>query len=443
MRREPIDYNNPLGISKREWTMVLGVNLAILVGAYLVAVIFTMAGSPAFLLNFNSEALDSIESTLRGWGIYPVLQILFSAVEATILAAYASQKKVKWYFVIGFIAVRIITNVVFTQTLGYYPTFIPILIELAFVLLLAGLSFKTKGWKRVSIRFLVGFVVALVFNVLISLFRMKVIEFHLTNIQLSVDLALNIEGDLALGLTLGFLTMVANNREKGDEVCPTNRVASGSSPTTTNCSPKPLKTKRNNLPPKIARKLRVMKIKVAVLQTVALFVIAALPFFTGRAIEFSLCYISFCATRFVLGFSRSLHFKSEMMCITIGALTFWGITYLAPSAEASIIISLVYGAGLALGFRLYWELHDLMMYRKAAKTDRYAMFYTAFKGDISPKHINGVMRAKGITDKDEIEMVQMYMQRLKVEYIADYMNFARITIEKHLTELAERLYEKR
>lgn len=82
MRREPIDYNNPLGISKREWTMVLGVNLAILVGAYLVAVIFTMAGSSAFLLNFNSEALDSIESTLRGCGIYPVLQILFSAVEA-------------------------------------------------------------------------------------------------------------------------------------------------------------------------------------------------------------------------------------------------------------------------------------------------------------------------------------------------------------------------
>ena len=180
-----------------------------------------------------------------------------------------------------------------------------------------------------------------------------------------------------------------------------------------------------------------------IIQTIGLAVIAALPWFAGRPVEFALVYVSFCFTRIVLGFNRSLHYKSELSCITIGALTFWALTFLTPSAEASIILSLCYGAGLALGFRLYWELHDLMMYRKAAKTDRYAMFYTAFKGDISPKHINGVMRAKGFTDKDEIEMVQMYMQRLKVEYIADYMNFARITIEKHLTELAERLYEKR
>lgn len=39
MKREPIDYNSPLGISKREWTRVLGVNLALLLAVYAVAFI--------------------------------------------------------------------------------------------------------------------------------------------------------------------------------------------------------------------------------------------------------------------------------------------------------------------------------------------------------------------------------------------------------------------
>ena len=40
-------------------------------------------------------------------------------------------------------------------------------------------------------------------------------------------------------------------------------------------------------------------------------------------------------------------------------------------------------------------------------------------------------------------MVQMYMQRDKVEYIAEYLTFAKITIEKKLTEIATDLYERR
>lgn len=39
MRADPIDYNSPLGISKREWTRVLGVNLALLLTIYAVAFI--------------------------------------------------------------------------------------------------------------------------------------------------------------------------------------------------------------------------------------------------------------------------------------------------------------------------------------------------------------------------------------------------------------------
>lgn len=186
-----------------------------------------------------------------------------------------------------------------------------------------------------------------------------------------------------------------------------------------------------------------LKARVIAIQTVALIVIAFVPAFSGRGIEFTIMYIAFCVTRLILGFSHSLHFKSELSCVTIGALTFWGVTFLAPSAAVSIIVSLVYGCALALGFRLYWELHDLMMYRKAAKTDRYAMLFVAFKGNLDPRHIKGIMRLKGYADDGEIRMIQMYMAREKIEYIAEYRNEPSRSVDRRLTEIAEDLYGKR
>lgn len=38
----PIDYDTRLGISKREWTKVLGANLALLLTAYVVALVCTL-----------------------------------------------------------------------------------------------------------------------------------------------------------------------------------------------------------------------------------------------------------------------------------------------------------------------------------------------------------------------------------------------------------------
>lgn len=45
-----------LGITRREWTLVLGANLAILLIAYAIALACTLSGSDFFLLNVHSEA---------------------------------------------------------------------------------------------------------------------------------------------------------------------------------------------------------------------------------------------------------------------------------------------------------------------------------------------------------------------------------------------------
>jgi len=89
--RDPIDFDSPLGISKREWIKVLGANLALLLVVYVVALICTLCGSDLFLLNFHSDDLQRIEETLRGWGIYPVVQAALSTIEMGIVASYIAK----------------------------------------------------------------------------------------------------------------------------------------------------------------------------------------------------------------------------------------------------------------------------------------------------------------------------------------------------------------
>lgn len=444
MNRDPIDYDSPLGISKKEWTKVLGANLALLLLVYGVALVCTLCGSDLFLLNFQSDDLQRIEETLRGWGVYPVVEIAYSCIETVLIAGYSARKMPKWYLILSLIGIRIGANVLFTQTLGSYPSFVPFIINVLFVFAACLFRVKQDKWWKMLIRFAIATVLSLGLNELIALFRIKTGSLWHSEIGNVAAFALNVEYILVLALSFAFLNHIITFEKKGGvQPCPMNLTAGGFSPTTTKQSPKNSKTAKTNLSPKYRKRLRLLKAKVIAIQTTAMVVIAALPWFTGRPVEFALVYASFCLTRLMLGFNRSLHFKSELSCVTIGALCFWALTFLTPSVEVLIILSLCYGAGLALGFRLYWELHDLMMYHKAAKMDRYAMLYTVFKGNLNPKHINGVMRAKGYTDKDEIQIVQMYMQRDKVEYIGDQLNFAKITVEKKLTEIATRLYSIR
>ena len=115
---------------------------------------------------------------------------------------------------------------------------------------------------------------------------------------------------------------------------------------------------------------------------------------------------------------------------------------IVPDAKASLIVALCYGAGIAIGFRLFWEFRDLVLYKRASKMDRYAMLYCAFKGDVRPRHITGVMIAKGYS-KEDADIVRSYMEKVKIEAIANDSGYAKITVEKRLTELAKSLYDSR
>ena len=431
-----------MGITKREWTLVLGANLAILLIAYIIALVCTLSGSDFFLLNVHSEALESLEATLRGWNVYFLVQLAFAAVEETIILSFVAFRRPRAWWVLGYIALFLAIYLPIALTGNQPPSWITLGIGFSYAMLICW-AYCLKDLKNIwkfLIRLLIAGILSLAFNVLISMLRTNMIGLGLIYESASV-FYLSLEYDLSLGLALGFIALLIT-REKGGKRCPTSQPAGGSSMTSTSNSPKHAKSTKNKLPPKLQKRLRRIKAVTFATQFAAIIAISIFPAIIGKGTEYALMYVSFCATRIILGFRKSLHFKSEALCITTGALVFWGLTVLIPSAEAIIIASVAYGCGLALGFRLWWELHDLRLFRKATKRDRYAMLYCAFKGNPSPKHIKGIMRLRGYDDLD-IRIITSYMQGLKVEAIAYDEGFARITVEKRLTEISSDIYARR
>lgn len=447
MKRVDVDYGNPLGIGRKEWAKVLGANLAILLVAYAAAVITTLCGSDFFVMRFEDAGLQGMESTLRSWGVYPLVQIAFSTIEFAILSCYLSASKPKWWYTLSHYAALVAVSVLFEQ-LNFYLSWIPFAITAVF-LILSPLALREKPrekWYVYLYRFAIASAISFIMNLSISAFRTRIVDLWQIGLSASLTFALNIEYDIALCLSLGLVSLL-RSIHKERKPCTTCQVAGGSSPTLTNSSPKnsPKQKKNPNnetLSDSAKKRLRLIRLKVFAIQSVALIVVAAFPVFIGREIEFALAFASFCLTRLMLGFKKSLHFKSELLCVSAGGLLFWAVCLLAPSAEASIAISVAYGSALAIGFRLYWELHDLILFRRAAKYDRYAMLYCAFKGDISPSHITGIMMMHGYP-REDIRIVIRYMAHAKVESIAYDLNYAKITIEKRLTKIAEELYNSR
>ena len=447
MTKEPIDYDGFLGISKKEWTRVLGVNLALVLTVYVIAMICTLCRNDFFVLKFHSESLQRIEDVLRGWGIYALVQFLFATLEASIITLFTVQRKYAFWIPLSLYAAFVASNLICWAAMGAYPGYVQMAITALFLAIVTFAYHHSdkKDALYALLRLGIGVAVSLGLNELIALLRINTYALWHNKISNSFLFALNFEYQIALVLSFLFLSIALPLvQKKGEPQCLTDMDAGGSSPNTMNSLPrKSPKAKANNeLSPKTKKRLRILKAKVIAIQTVALVMIAFLPWAVGRPVEFSLVYASFCLTRYTLGFSHSLHFKSELVCVTVGAVVFWLLTLLTPSVEVCLIMSLAYGAAMAIGFRLYWELHDLILYKKAAKLDRYAMLFAAFKGDLSPKHVFGIMRIRGY-GSDDIELVQAYLSKEKVEAIAFDRNYSKRAIESKLTELATELYERR
>lgn len=287
MKKEPVDYNNPLGISKKEWVRVLTVNLALLLIVYAVALIVTLCGSDFFLLQARSECLQTIEDTLRGWGIYQLIKIGFATVEETIILWFVTLKRPKWWWPVSYFAIRVANNLLFTYTIGGVPGASVFVINFGFCIVFA-LTFKKKCLKPL-IRFVIALAVSLLLNEGIGFLRTKLLGLnHLyTNIEFFY---LSLEYDLALLLSLGLLAIaIPWNETKGDQQpWAKTGVVGGSSPTSMKKSRTNSPTKNNGLTDKQRKRIRKLKAKMFIVQSVALAFICFVPVLLGKPTEFAL-----------------------------------------------------------------------------------------------------------------------------------------------------------
>lgn len=342
MKSEPIDYDAPLGISFKLWRRVLGVNLALVLGIYLIALVCTLSGNRFFMLNFENPALESMEKTLRGWGVFALVQIAFETVEATILAIFIARRRIKFWIPFALYGTFVLADVICTHTIGTYPAPVAFAITALFFIIIV-LAYCRKDRKTLLFGFLrlgIGALVSVALNGLISLFRMNYARIWDREIGNSALFALNLEYHIALVLSLLLISLcLPLEAKKGaDKQCPIAPVVGGSSPTSMNSSPKnspSAKTNPSSLSPQAKKRIRLLRAKMFAIQSAAIIVTALLPWFFGKQVEFAIVYVSFCMTRLTLGFSRSLHFKSELTCIVVGSLMFLGLSFLTTLRDGT------------------------------------------------------------------------------------------------------------
>lgn len=218
MNKDPIDYNSPLGISKSEWTKVLGANLALLLLMYAIALIFTLCGSDFFLLKFHNDEISNIESMLRSFGVYAIVQIAFETIEATIIIAYAAKWKIKFWVPIVVFSSFISVNLVCWGLVGYVPSWAQfansILMFVGFAFIFCHSSKKEVLFS--FIRLAIALAVSLLLNGCITLFRTQAMIMWNQDIDSSVFFALSFEYDIALVLSLILLTLLINFGKKGE-----------------------------------------------------------------------------------------------------------------------------------------------------------------------------------------------------------------------------------
>lgn len=420
-------------ITRREWAKIAAANLAILLIAYCAAAICTACGSDFFAVQYSNPSLDGIERTLRSWNCFAIVQIGFSSIEAFIIASYETKSRPRWWMAAGYFVTASVSDVIMTLAVGRFPFWFAYILN-AVLFALAPLSRGKKGKEYLLclLRAFVGVCVSFALNTAIEYFRTSVLSYQ-KDISLSIGFCLSMEYDLALGLALLTLALVFP-REKGEKICQTIPGVCGGSSTMTKQSQRSLPI----LSVETRNRIRRFRIRAGIEQTLSLIAIAFVPYLFGKEAEFALVFVSFTITRLILGFKNSLHFASELKCIGIGSVCFIALSYLAPSVEASVIFSLCYGTAFAICLRLYWELKDLRLYRKAAKPDCYAEIYAIFKGNLDEDHIYGAMRMRGFSNH-EIALVQSYARKDEIDYIASNFAMSPRAVNYEMSKIIKRL----
>ena len=436
---KPIGKDEPLFLSKEQWCKVFTAMSVITILLYIVAMICSLCGSKYFILDYQNTQMDKIEDWFKSNHIYPLLMLLFNTIEFSIILSFVLKKITRIIYPIVFFALAVGITLLFPNSSMIISYFYPFLFYLTIPLieqLIKNKNISLKEYGFTMIRLVIASLTTFLLQFIIFIIKSGnvSVENHIMNLSATFIYAL--EYDIALSVIL-FTISLFINREKGDsKLWVTGQVPGGSSQTSMKQLPKSLP--RKNLTKTQINKIRWLYARFYLVQLGGFLLLMILPFLLGKVLEFLVMYLSFAIVRYLLGFKYSLHFKKETICITVGVLVFGILSLAVPFFYVVLIIAVSLGTALAILLHLSYKYQSLYLFNKMAKPDKFALLYTFFDGDITPRHVRKICAYKGLDDF-QTEIIIQFTSGNKMSYIAFKHNYSLRNMIYKLDEAIEKL----
>ena len=302
-----------LYLTRKQWTKLFVAFSIMVLILYVAAMIASLCGSKYFILNYQNEQMDRIESFLREHQIYPLAVWVFTTIEFSVVITFVQLKLPKWYYMVPFYALAMIISATIPTMPVVFYTFYPFAFHIIIPIIDQSIqNHKTKdkfSWKRYLyclLRLAIAVVTVLILQAMILIIKAGYFDGQNHILSLSANFIYSIEYDIALAVIL--FTILLVYREKGDSKSWVTFQAHGSS-SQTSMMPLQKSNTKKNLTKTQRNKIRLLYVKLYLSQLGAFLLVMVLPFLLGKVLEFLVMYVAFCVARYILGFKYSLHYK--------------------------------------------------------------------------------------------------------------------------------------
>ena len=434
-----------LYLTRKQWTKLFVAFSIMILVLYTAAMICSLCGSKYFILNYQNEQMDKIETFMRSHSLMPFINSVFLTIEFVAVLSFVLKKIPKWYYILAFYVLPLIPVYIFKHLPSWYYTFHPFLFHLVIPIIEqlidnhSGEITEKFSWKKYFdclIRLAMAVLVVLILQAMILIIKAGYFD-GVNHIQsLSAAFIYAIEYDIALSVIL-FTLVLLFDREKGDSKAWTTIHNHGSS-SQTSMMPSQKSSIKKSLTKTQRNKIRLLYLKLYLSQLGAFLLVMVLPFLLGKVLEFLVMYVAFCIARYILGFKYSLHYKKESVCITVGIIVFGILSLAVPFFYIVLVIAISMGIGLAVLLHLSYKYKGFYLFAKMAKADRFALLYTYFDGDIEHHHVKVMCKHKGLDDF-QAQIIAEFMDGNKMSYIAWKHNYSLRMMNYKIDEAIEKL----
>lgn len=398
---------------------------------FIIAAICSACGVNIFIMNYQNETLNNIESFFKENKIYALIETRFLTVETTIGLFFICKSKRN---ILG--AANLYALIVMISAFNLnLPSIVYTLITTAFVFLVPlaiYLANRTYNYKKMVIKALIYIGVTFVLEFLVSIIKSGGFNFSNPELPLSTYFIYHLEYELALIIILATLGLCIEEKGAIKSWITSQEVGGSSQTLRKNSQKQKLLTKKQK------NKIFFIYVKTYLLQFLTFGIVIILPFLVGKPLEFFLMYISFCLVRYILGFKYSLHFTKEIYCIITSVVTFGVITLVVPFFYINVIAALLFGSGLALILHFSYQYKSFKLFIFAANKDRYAELYVYFNGNTTDKYISTMGKHYGLNDL-EVKLLIDYMNHEKLSYLAEKYNYSLIYINNLLDKIIDKI----